>query len=41
MTMKGEHVDLAHDQGGETALVEEYLGGLGVAPVDGRRVSVP
>ena len=34
-------VDLAHDQGGETALVEEYLGGLGVAPVDGRRVSVP
>ena len=34
-------VDLAHDQGGETALVEEDLGGLGVAPVDGRRVSVP
>ena len=34
-------VDLAHDQGGETALVEEDLGGLWVAPVDGRWVSVP
>ena len=34
-------IDLSHDQGGETALVEEYLGGLGVTPVDGRRGSVP
>ena len=30
-------VHLSHDQGGETALVEEDLGGLWVAPVDGGR----
>ena len=34
-------IDLSHDQSGEAALVEEDLGGLGVAPVDGGRVSIP